>query len=148
MKYAAPLMKIAILGRYKPSRTYYLHHAQELVVWAQEIEDDDKPIKNVSKGILNAVGDARECFTCDKPNHIARECRSRSLSQWCGRQKDSLGACSVSVTVEIDQRIVDSGTSRHLVRNVSILKNAKDCKESNWFLLLNGKRLQATEKAQ
>ncbi|CAI5746473.1 unnamed protein product [Peronospora destructor] len=46
VKYAAPHMKVAIMGRYDPGRSDYLHHAQELVAWAQEIEDDDRPIRN------------------------------------------------------------------------------------------------------
>ena len=77
VKYAAPYMKAAIMGRYDPSRTDYLHHAQELVAWAQEIEDDDRPMRSVAKGVVNAVGETRKCFTCGKPGHIAMVCKSK-----------------------------------------------------------------------
>ncbi|CAI5730192.1 unnamed protein product [Peronospora farinosa] len=77
VNYAAPHMKVAIMGRYDPGRTDYLHHAQEILAWAQEIEDDDRPIRNHVKGVVNAVGESRKCFTCGKPGHIARDAWGR-----------------------------------------------------------------------
>ena len=61
------------MGRYDLIRTEFLHHAQELVAWAQEIEDDNKTIKSVSRGGYNAVGDVRKCYTCGKTGLMARE---------------------------------------------------------------------------
>ncbi|CAI5747548.1 unnamed protein product [Peronospora destructor] len=77
VKYAAPRMKVAIMGRYDPGRADYLHHAQELVAWAQEIEDDDRPIRNHAKSVVNARVQIKE-------KEKQRQCR----------RKDSLGACS------------------------------------------------------
>ncbi|TDH65963.1 hypothetical protein CCR75_005850 [Bremia lactucae] len=48
--------------------------------------------------------------------------------------------------VDMDHWIADSGASRHLVRDVSMLENAVDCDEPNWLLLPIGKRLQVTKR--
>ncbi|UIZ26614.1 hypothetical protein KXD40_002015 [Peronospora effusa] len=77
VNYAAPHMKVAIMGRYDPGRTDDLHHAQEILAWAQEIEDDDRPIRNHVKGAVNAVGESRKCFTCGSSGHIARESKTK-----------------------------------------------------------------------
>nr|CCA20947.1 conserved hypothetical protein [Albugo laibachii Nc14] len=72
VKYAAPHLKIAMMVRYQPSCTDYLTHIQEIIAWAQEIENDGKVVKIMTKGIVSAVkhgkvqghyqGEDRKCF--------------------------------------------------------------------------------------
>ncbi|CAI5725919.1 unnamed protein product [Peronospora effusa] len=122
VNYAAPHMKVAIMGRYDPGRTDDLHHAQEILAWAQEIEDDDRPIRNHVKGAVNAVD-----------------------SDSAG-EKTRWALAAHGDAVELDHWILDSGASRQLVRDVSMLEHAVDCNETKWLLLPNGERLQVTKK--
>uniref|UniRef100_M4BE92 RxLR effector candidate protein n=1 Tax=Hyaloperonospora arabidopsidis (strain Emoy2) TaxID=559515 RepID=M4BE92_HYAAE len=102
VKYAAPHLKIAMMVRYQPSRMHYLTHEQELIAWAQEIEDDGKVIK-MMKGIVSAVvhrkiqghyqGDDRKCFNYSKRGHLSRRCYQSRKDDGRWKANFVLAAC-------------------------------------------------------
>ena len=103
VKYAAPHLKIAMMVQYQPSRTDYLNHAQELIAWAQEDNDDGKVIKKITKCIVSAVGHGniqghyqgnnRKCFNCGKRGHLSRRCHQPRKDDSRGKDNFVLFAC-------------------------------------------------------
>lgn len=49
-------------------------HAQELIAWAQELEDDQKNSKKMGRDVLAAVGEHRKCHNCGVKGHLKSEC--------------------------------------------------------------------------
>ncbi|KAJ0392444.1 hypothetical protein ATCC90586_011206 [Pythium insidiosum] len=148
VKYAAPHMKIALMVRYQPHRTDYLTHAQELVAWAQEIEDDTKAANKMGRDTVNAVGeattDARKCFNCGNRGHIARLCpypkkegrrASFALSVYESKHVEENEIVYQVADDDPDAWVIDSGASRHLIRDPHLLHDVEQCGDADGLLL-------------
>jgi hypothetical protein len=150
LKYAAPHLKFALLSRFNPARTDYLNHAQELVVWAQELEDDDKTGKTFGKDVVAAVVEKREqrtCYECGKRGHIVKDCKSKKPKKGDTSNGPTTWALAASdASAREYDWIVDSGASRHLVGDISMLENSTSCSSGDGLTLPNGDQLAVTAK--
>ena len=59
VKYAAPDLKIALMVRYNLHRQDYMQHSQELIAWAQELEDDAKKPRRSIRSYVNSVNESK-----------------------------------------------------------------------------------------
>jgi len=105
------------------------------------------------------------CYSCGKMGHKAPACRSKPEKKFCSickkgnhtesscyfRDKPTYFCQSESYAlVSTDHNsfnnsrfAIDSGSSSHLVNNVSLLSNTEDCEET--YKAANGERLQSTK---
>lgn len=65
--HAAPHLGQALMGKYQPRRTDYLQHAEELVNFAEMIEN------NKEHDAVNFT-EPRRCAKCNRTNHTTSEC--------------------------------------------------------------------------
>lgn len=171
MKYAAPRLKLALLVRYNSQRQDYIQHAQELVAWAQEIDEEAQKPKKSGKFFANAVGEnghKRACYACGNEGHIKKDCprqghrrnfkgndrRGRGgnrMSQQRFALATSDGNCGASGNfddiLDSDENlwIIDSGASRHLVSDEKLLEDVRECTDADALTLPDGGRLQVTK---
>ena len=57
-----------------PNRLDYIAHSQELIAWAQEIEDDRRNAKKMGRDVVAAIGETRKCFNCGEVGHTQLDC--------------------------------------------------------------------------
>ncbi|TDH65469.1 hypothetical protein CCR75_006138 [Bremia lactucae] len=73
IKHAAPKNKHMMLIRLDPNRFDYVAHAQELIAWGQELEDDRKKAKYLGRDVIAAVGELRKIEPRGATGHTKRD---------------------------------------------------------------------------
>lgn len=140
--YADPSMRVSMLARLNLTRIDYLRQAEELAHFAQSTEIELRG-KHIGRDVVNTVHNerrdarkvrpdgrkdrqfVRKCYKCGKPGHIKAVCRESSTDL---RSTDEVYYTLAigSSSVEEGYWILDSGSSRHLVNNMSVLEDPED----------------------
>ncbi|ETI29669.1 hypothetical protein F443_23218, partial [Phytophthora nicotianae P1569] len=129
VKYADPELRHALMAKCDITRPDALQQANELAVWAQMMSDEDRAPKHIGKEVVNAVAETqqetRRCHKCKQVGHLKKNCPERLAGD--GKDKAvrfALAASSGTSSVDANSWILDSGASRHLVNDPSLLANA------------------------
>jgi hypothetical protein len=76
----------------------------------------------------------KKCFNCDKEGHIARDCRKPKKKRESGADNGTTKGVTFALAIGDEQGnyydgtwILDSGSSRHLVNDATILQDVEDC---------------------
>ncbi|GMF45513.1 unnamed protein product [Phytophthora fragariaefolia] len=107
----------------------YLQQAEELAHFAQAWELEPAKHKNLGREVVGVVGerrgkDTRSCYECCKPGHLRAACPKRTRG---GTRKPGLTlAVSEGPGKQEEAWILDSGSSRHLIKNASWLDDVED----------------------
>ena len=73
VKHAAPKNKHMVLIRLDPNRHEYVAHAQELISWAQALDDDQKNAKYLGRDVVAEVGESRTIKSRGATGHTKRD---------------------------------------------------------------------------
>lgn len=129
VQHASQEMKTVLMAKVDDARTNYLVQADELAHFAQ-VRESSFTSRRTGRGIVNAVQDrrnlhdrrhtdTRKCYLCGKIGHIRRNCPQED-----GREqvKENLTLMlSGDGNMKSKSWILDSGSSRHLVGDLSWL---------------------------
>ncbi|KAE9118811.1 hypothetical protein PF007_g8791 [Phytophthora fragariae] len=102
--------------------------------------------KDAGKDVVNAVSVTRQCSNCGKAGHIAHVCPLSKRQK--KPERETPKGWTLAATegpCEDDSWIVDSGASQHLVKDASVLCDAKDCAETELLTQPDGNALQVTQ---
>uniref|UniRef100_A0AAV1UHJ8 Uncharacterized protein n=1 Tax=Peronospora matthiolae TaxID=2874970 RepID=A0AAV1UHJ8_9STRA len=156
--YADPNVRVSILARFSRTRIDYLQQAEELAHFAQSTEVELRG-KNIRKDEVDTVDngrraypktrtynrkdrrDMRTCYNCGKPGHLKRACPEGSAEARATDDVDFVLTIGGS-SVKEDYWILDSGSSRHLVNDASLLEDPE--KHTSEFVAADGGHLRIT----
>ena len=140
--YADPHMRMTMLSRLDMHRTDPLRQAEELAQFAQSTEVDVHA-KNLGRDVVNAVeprkvsqdkvkaklkttfteDEERKCYKCGEVGHIRSRCpHSKKKTS----RHDFTFAIGNGGGLQDSHWILDSGSSRHLVNDLSLLIDPED----------------------
>uniref|UniRef100_A0AAV1T174 Polyprotein n=1 Tax=Peronospora matthiolae TaxID=2874970 RepID=A0AAV1T174_9STRA len=140
-------MRVSLLERLNLTRIDYMRQAEELADFAQSTEIDLRG-KNIGKDVVNTVGngrrayfktrthnrkdrrDMRTCYICGKPGHLKIACPEGSAETRATDEVDFVLAIGGS-SVKEDYWILDSGSSRHLDNDASLLEDPENTSAKN-----------------
>ncbi|CAI5725772.1 unnamed protein product [Peronospora destructor] len=154
VRYASPELSTILMAKYETHRVDYLVHAEELAHFAQVIEMEARPGRSFGKEVVAHVEDStsrketRTCYGCGKIGHVKADCRKKKTGDINGGRRGKSGGnivlaigkgtskkgsrrakCDLTLAISDDSVwILDSGSSRHLVNNASLLQDVRDCK--------------------
>ncbi|TDH70260.1 hypothetical protein CCR75_001632 [Bremia lactucae] len=145
VKYAAPHLKHMLMIRFNPNRLDYIAHSQELIAWAQEVEDEQRNAKKMGRDVVAVIGENRQCFNCGAVGQTQYDCLADvKRSEHADTPSDTKGnnrrfALAVSPISQAQTLcasnnircqpcwVMDSGASRHLVGDETLLHDAVPC---------------------
>ncbi|CAI5723649.1 unnamed protein product [Peronospora farinosa] len=139
-----------------------LRQAEELAQFAQQVEIESH-VKNLGRDVVNAVetrkeskervtsrprrnievSDERVCYKCGEAGHIRSKCPQVRKK---GAGADFTFANGDSGDLHEDHWILDSGSSRHLVNDLSLLINPEDCRGECLTAASDGDVLRVTKQ--
>ena len=150
--YASTELSTVLMAKYDNSRADFLRQAEELAHFAQSVELESRKGRALGRDVVafvNEVSTKREtrtCFGCGKAGHIKANCRSKGRSNHDGRRGKHGADLILAINDrglktknmhlvyavkyakdEHDEWILDSGSSRHLVKDERLLLDAQDC---------------------
>ena len=112
---------------------------------------DSQPSKSYGRGQaynVSEVGEPRKCFNCDEPGHIARDCEKPKKKQKEPKKEDMAKSFTLAVgpSHETDSAtwVLDSGSSKHLVKSVDMLEDVQE--EDSECILPDNQVLRITHK--
>ena len=82
------------------------------------------------------------CFYCDKPGHMQRDCRSRIEDEKRGVQR-TIAFSASTMAADNNDWIIDSGATKHLTPNRQILQNYRSVESNTEVLFVNGQQSNA-----
>ena len=82
------------------------------------------------------------CFYCDKPGHMQRDCRSRIEDEKRGVQR-TIAFSASTMAADNNDWIIDSGATRHLTPNRQILQDYRSVESNTEVLFVNGQQSNA-----
>uniref|UniRef100_A0AAV1V1Z5 Uncharacterized protein n=1 Tax=Peronospora matthiolae TaxID=2874970 RepID=A0AAV1V1Z5_9STRA len=156
--YADPHMRTTMLSRLDIHRTDYLRQAEELAQFAQSTEVDTHS-KIFGRDVVNTVEVAREfkdkrksrpslsrtdtrtCFKCGEVGHIRSRCPKMKKKPSGANFVFAVGR---GASRSPGQWILDSGSSRHLVNDPSLLTDPIDCRSECMTAATDGSALRIT----
>ncbi|TDH66802.1 hypothetical protein CCR75_000440 [Bremia lactucae] len=82
VKYAAPHLNHMLMILFNSNRLDYIAHSQELIAWAQEVEDERRNAKKMGRDVVAAIGENHQCFNYGAVGHTQYDCpvTSREVS--------------------------------------------------------------------
>ncbi|OWZ04948.1 hypothetical protein PHMEG_00023061 [Phytophthora megakarya] len=127
VEYASEEMKLVLKAKVDNSRTDYLRQAEELAHFAQAWETDRSKGKNFGCEVVSAVSErrteTRRCHGCGEVGHLRASCpEKKKLPDFSLAVGDLAGELTGTW-------ILDSGSSRHLVSDMTWLENAETCND-------------------
>ncbi|GMF42895.1 unnamed protein product [Phytophthora fragariaefolia] len=147
VQYASPHLRTVLMAKVDQSRTDYLQHAEELAHFAQSWETESTKQKSLGRETVNAVRESsyqrketRSCHECGRVGHLRATFPDR-------KQRADLTLAVGEKSGEFDDVwILDSGSSRHLVNDESLLKDVDD--SSDECVQPNGESLSITKRGK
>ncbi|GMF47391.1 unnamed protein product [Phytophthora fragariaefolia] len=132
VQYASPDLRTVLMAKVDDTRMDYLQQAEELAHFAQAWELEPAKHKNLGREMVGAVGerrdkDTRSCYECGKPEQLRAACPKRTRGGT--RKPDLTLAVSEGTGKQEEAWILDSGSSRHLIKNASWLDDVEDCED-------------------
>lgn len=126
--YADPAMRVSMLSILNFNRTDNLRQAEELAHFTQstEIGLRDRVGRDVVSNVKAGKPDARKCYKCGKAGHLKSACPDTKRGFVKSGDAEFVLALQGTRT-EKGLWVLDSGSSRHLVNDVDLLKYAEDC---------------------
>lgn len=116
--------------QYNRFLTDYLACAEEIVLFIQELEDEGVSAAKTGRGYVNSVNETRQCDKRCQVGHISSCYREKSTARDLEKKKSSRECWETTcafVANASDDWILDTGTSFHLVGDLSMLIKAEDC---------------------
>jgi hypothetical protein len=168
-------LSAALLSRWNTEftaagRTDYEIFACQLATWAQTIDDQGASMRSTGRNIAGAVvadGDATKhasfkCRKCLEIGHIARNCPQKGRagavqpkdttpgtnSSSPGGASDNFWALAVPGQQGTGKWILDSGCSKHLVNDLSLLSNIVDCTGDDDCAMADQSTLEVIKRGQ
>uniref|UniRef100_A0AAV1VL66 CCHC-type domain-containing protein n=1 Tax=Peronospora matthiolae TaxID=2874970 RepID=A0AAV1VL66_9STRA len=156
--YADPHMRTTMLSRLDFHRTDYLRQAEELAQFAQSTELDTHS-KSFGRDVVNTVEvaqefkekhksrpslprtDTRTCFKCGEVGQIRSRCPKMKKKPSGANYVFAVGR---GASRSPGQWILDSGSSRHLVNDPSLLTDPIDCRSECMTAATDGSALRIT----
>ncbi|GMF36918.1 unnamed protein product [Phytophthora fragariaefolia] len=161
VKYTEPDLRHAMMAKVDMNRPDPLQQANELIVWAQIMSDEDKFPKSFEKELFGAMAvgtaseskkDMRKCFKCNEVGHLKLNCPQLNTDSDGAKTVEpiafSLVAGEPSLTVAPGSWILDSGASRHLTNDFALLRNVVACKDESSCVMPDGKRMDILKKGK
>ncbi|KAG2996003.1 hypothetical protein PC121_g20295 [Phytophthora cactorum] len=141
--YAFADLRTVLMAKVDGTRQDYLQQAEELAHFAQSWELEPTRHRNMGREVVAAVSkgqkkETRRCHVCNKVGHLRANCPEG------GRGEPDLTFAVGDVVNGEDVWILDSGSSRHLVREESWLDEVELCNDE--CLQPNGEPLKVTKK--
>ncbi|KAG4238198.1 hypothetical protein PC116_g13757 [Phytophthora cactorum] len=120
VQYASADLRIILMAKVDGARQDYLQQAEELAHFPQSWELEPARHRNLGREVVAAIGEeqkkeTRRCHVCNKVGHLRADCPERGR----GRGEPDLTLAMGGAFNGEDVWILDSGSSRHLVREES-----------------------------
>ena len=136
----APEFRLVLMAKRDTNRVDYLKHAEELVHYACLIDTVSKP--QTVKFVNQKEGTkGKKYFVCGKKGHIAKKCYAKKNGN---KSEDDENSSSAPLVMYLDkekdemdnfqdesmvQWILDSGSCKHIVNDISLLWDIKTASE-------------------
>ncbi|KAG3013770.1 hypothetical protein PC121_g14472 [Phytophthora cactorum] len=145
--YADPATGVSMLSRLNLTRTDHLRQAEELTHFTQstEIELRGKTLgKDVVNNVASDLEEKRKCFKYGEVGYLKAVCPPRKKKT----DVDFTLAVGDSGVIKDDHWILDSGSSRHLVNDVSLLEDVEDFTSEYTTAAKDGDTLRASKRGR
>jgi hypothetical protein len=129
VQYASVDLRTVLMAKVDGTRVDYLQQAEELAQFAQAWELEPAKHKNLGREVVGAVSErrakeTRTCHECGQVGHLRAVCPNKARGG--GKKPDLTLAVNETRSKADEVWILDSGSSRHLVKNASWLDDAED----------------------
>lgn len=146
IQYASADLRIVLMAKADGTRSNFLQHAEELAHFAQAWEQEPAKDKMLRQEVVNIVSERRRetqrCHECGEIGHLRASCPERQTGK--GRKPEATLSVGETSDESEDEWILNSGSSRHFVKDASWLEDVEPC-NGRW-VQLNGEPLIVTKK--
>ena len=158
--YADPAIRTTMLSRLNLNRIDYLRQAEELAQFAQSTELEVR-VKHFGRDVVNIVepnnqpkkiertkkqhGPQRpkQCHLCGSTGHLKMNCPKGTKKK---QDADFVLALPVHRSISPSHWVLDSGSGRHLINDLSLLEDAVDCNTECFTAASDSEPLRITKQ--
>ena len=161
--YAYPTMRTTLLSRLNLNRVDYLRQAEELEQFAQSTETDVR-VKHFGRDVVNVVESTKDVkkvepvnkrlgdqgqkryYLCENMGHHKSSCPRRSKKKQDAGFVLTVRDANEDRTQDTTNWVLDSGSGRHLVNDLSLLEDVVDCNHECFTAASDGGPLRITKQ--